>query len=159
MATKKQKHEAAVARREAYLAEQREIGQRAIEAAARKREIENREAWLKGHEKHYKFIDECPHCTDIKKAQSEKARLAAIDKVVKASAAALAKARKEDENIDLTRQENIDKALASAPKLSPEFGQVEPDEFVEPPSFDDVPKAEIEGVDLYSPFAQKASAG
>lgn len=81
MATKKQKREAALARREAFLVEEREIGRQALEKARREREEKALRDWTKGHEKHFKFVDECPHCAKIKKEQAEKARLAAIEKI------------------------------------------------------------------------------
>lgn len=69
MATKKQKHQAALARREQFLEEQRRTG-----LAAQKRDKANRfreslVLWQKQHdEKHHKFVDECPHCQIIKAA-------------------------------------------------------------------------------------------
>jgi hypothetical protein len=85
MATKKQKREAALARREEFLEKERALGQKAIEVAARKREIRNREAWKKGHEKHYKFVDECPHCSDIKEEQARKKAAEAVERVAAAA--------------------------------------------------------------------------
>lgn len=85
MATKKQKHAAALARREKFLAEERELGRKAIEAARHQREAEARKAWEKGHEKHFKFVDECPHCAEIKKKQARAASRAVVEKVALAS--------------------------------------------------------------------------
>lgn len=85
MATKKQKHEAAVARREEFLAKEREIGQKAIEVDRRRREARQREAWEKGHKKHYKFVDECPHCSDIKAEQARKKAVEAVERVAAAA--------------------------------------------------------------------------
>ena len=85
-------------RHRAALEKERALGQKAIEVAARKREIRNREAWKKGHEKHYKFVDECPHCTDIKAEQERKKAAEGVERV-----AAAMKSRSE-EAIDLTRE-------------------------------------------------------
>lgn len=87
MATKKQKRAAVAARTAEFLEKERALGQKAIEVAARKREIRNREAWKKGHEKHYKFVDECPHCTDIKKEQERKKAAEAVERVAAAARA------------------------------------------------------------------------
>lgn len=85
MATKKQKRAEVAARREAYLEEQRQIGLAAQEADRRRREIKNLELWEKGHEKHFKFVDECPHCARIKKEQKEKARRESLRKIAEAA--------------------------------------------------------------------------
>ena len=90
MATKKQKRAEVAARREAYLEEQRQIGLAAQEADRRRRELENRKAWEKGHEKHFKFVDECPHCAEIKKEQKERARRESLRKIAEATARAKA---------------------------------------------------------------------
>lgn len=103
MATKKQKHEAALARREAFIAEERELGRRAQECDRKRREAEKREAWEEGHKKHYKFIDECPHCADIKKRNKEAERKAAVDKI----AAALSKPKVKKTIILDTPQDGI----------------------------------------------------
>ena len=101
MATKKQKHAAAVARREEFLAKERAIGEKAIEVDRRRCEARTREAWEKGHKKHYKFVDECPICTDIKKEQARKKAAEAVERVAAAAKETLQKRR--DEAIDLTR--------------------------------------------------------
>ncbi len=85
MATKQQTHAAALLKREKFLAEERELGRKAIEAARHQREAEARKAWQKGHEKHFKFVDECPHCSEIKRKQKKDARRESIEKVVHAS--------------------------------------------------------------------------
>lgn len=113
MATKKQKHAEAVARREVYLAKEKAIGEKAIEVAARKREARIREAWATGHKKHFKFVDECPHCTTIKEEQARKKAAEAVERVAAAAKklleAQIPEGRKlleapiEDESIDLTR--------------------------------------------------------
>lgn len=87
MATKKEKHAAAVAKREAFLAKEREIGAKAIQVAAHKRAIEMRKAAEKSHEKHYKFDNDCPVCAEIRSKQ-------AVDRI--AAAAAKAGAAKKD---------------------------------------------------------------
>lgn len=92
MATKKQKHAAAVARREEYLAKERAIGQKAIEVDRRRREARAREAWAQGHKKHYKFVDECPHCSDIKKEQARQVAAEAVERVAAAAKKAAKKA-------------------------------------------------------------------
>jgi hypothetical protein len=93
MATKKQKRAEVAARTEAFLEEQRQIGLAAQEADRRRRELENRKAWEKGHEKHYKFVDECPHCKEIKAKQVEKQRRASIAKIAEATAKAKEKTK------------------------------------------------------------------
>lgn len=70
MATRKQKHAAGLARREAFLAEERERGQKAIARARKQREAEARKKWEGEHEKHYKFDNDCPLCTTIKNQQA-----------------------------------------------------------------------------------------
>jgi hypothetical protein len=140
MATKKQKHAAALARREAFLKEEAEIGRQAIEVAAKRREIENRNAWKQGHEKHYKFVDECPHCSDIKREQAEKARIAAIEKV-----AAAAKQRD---------RRKPTKVLDTPPDgILPGSEQYHQGDNT-PIDLSRIPKAEIEGVDVFNPFAK-----
>lgn len=89
MATKKQKHAAGLAKREAFLAEEAEIGRRSIEVAQRRREAEMLKAWERGHVKHFKFVDECPHCTAIKE---EQARRKAAEVIERLHAAATKKA-------------------------------------------------------------------
>lgn len=113
MATKKQKHAAALARREEFLAKERSIGQKAIEVDRRRREARVREAWEKGHKKHYKFVDECPHCTTIKEEQARKKAAEAVERVAAAAKKMLELSApadrsatptlEEDESIDLTR--------------------------------------------------------
>ena len=85
MATKKQKHAEALARREEFLAKERAIGKKAIEVDRRRREARQREAWEMGHKKHYKFVDECPICTDIKKEQARKKAVEAVERVAAAA--------------------------------------------------------------------------
>lgn len=90
MATRKEKHAAAVARHEEFMEEQRQRGLQALEASRQKRAIELRDEWRPRHEeKHFKFVDECPLCQDKKKelAKKERAEAAkkAVGKVVKAS--------------------------------------------------------------------------
>lgn len=122
MATKKEKRAAALARREAFLAEEAELGRLAIEQAKAERHEKNLKSWEKGHEKHYKFVDECLHCTAIKQEQARQTAASAVAKLAAASGERLSQARKE--TIDLSR----------------------------------CPKAEIEGVDVFHPFAQKVDA-
>jgi hypothetical protein len=82
MATKKQKHAQAVAKREAFEAEMRESGLRAQRADQERRDRENRQAWEKQHEKkHFKFVDECPHCQDARKNLQSKKATEAISKM------------------------------------------------------------------------------
>lgn len=140
MATKKQKHAAALARREAFLKEEAEIGRMAIEVAAKQRAIEARKNWQKGHEKHYKFVDECPLCTEIKKDQAEKARLAAIEKI-----AAAGKQR------DRTKPTKV---LDTPPDgILPDPETMHQGDNT-PIDLSRIPKAEIEGVDVFNPFAK-----
>lgn len=81
MATKKQKREAALAKREAFDREMRELGLKAQRADQEKREREHLQVWEKRHEKHYKFDDQCPHCEAIKKGLRTKSATAAINKM------------------------------------------------------------------------------
>jgi len=84
MATRKQKHAQAVARREALEAELRESGLKAQAADKARREAEHRAAWKNNHDKnHFKFVDECPLCDDIKKAQRSNVTKHAIAKMPK----------------------------------------------------------------------------
>lgn len=145
MATKKQKHEAALARREAFLAEEREIGKKALEKAQRDREKKHLEAWAKGHEKHHKFVDECPHCDIVKKKQVEAARVKAIEKIAKATVP------NGDEMLleNLVPNENNLKHLAKEDVLSLPMVMMVNFESAHPP---------IEGIDaLTQPFSNKAS--
>lgn len=86
MATRKEKHAKAVAQHDAFMEEQRQNGLQALEIARKKREIEKRDEWRETHdEKHYKFINECPLCQDIKKDLKRKEAAKAVGKVAKAS--------------------------------------------------------------------------
>ena len=114
MATKKQKREAGLAKREEFLAKEREIGAKAIKVAEAKRKIEQRKAWEKSHEKHYKFDNDCPVCAEVKSKQ-------AVDKI--AAAAAKAHANKKDfgtvtdilaESPELKDPSPVEKASVSA---------------------------------------------
>lgn len=74
MATKKQKREAAEAKRQARLDEMRQSGLEAQRKDREHRAKEERKAWRKQHdEKHSwkKRIVECPLCRDILKAQKK----------------------------------------------------------------------------------------
>lgn len=72
MATKKQKHEQALARREAFLAEERVRGAKALKKEHDRRERENWEAWRNQHDKKHVVVEfnepclekvkECPLC-------------------------------------------------------------------------------------------------
>lgn len=70
MATKKQKHEAAVARREKFMAEVRRTGLEAQRKDRERREAQMRKATEKAHEKHYKFVDDCLHCKAARNKES-----------------------------------------------------------------------------------------
>lgn len=85
MATRKEKHARALAKREAFLAEERKLGERAIEAAQKKREIEKRKMDEKAHEKHYKFEDDCTLCKEIKTKQAAEKLVGAMGKPPKKS--------------------------------------------------------------------------
>jgi hypothetical protein len=68
MATKKQKRQAALEKRAEFEAEMRESGLKALHAERERREREARRDWQKQHDaKHFKFVDECPLCQDIRK--------------------------------------------------------------------------------------------
>lgn len=79
MATKKQKHEAAMARREKWLADRRESGLRAQKQDRDVREYRRHQAALReaakdGHKKHSKKKPDknCILCQDLIKAQHKK---------------------------------------------------------------------------------------
>ncbi len=82
MATKKQKREAGLARREAFEAEMRESGLKALNAERERRDRQNRQDWQKQHDKnHFKFVDDCPHCMDAQKELKSKKATEAISKM------------------------------------------------------------------------------
>jgi len=81
MATRKQKHEAAVARRKAFEEEMRESGLKALRAERERRAREHRKAMEKPHEKHFKFADDCPHCADIQRELKSKKTVEAVAKM------------------------------------------------------------------------------
>lgn len=67
VATKKQKREAALKKREKYIQAEREIGLAALEKSRALRQIELREQWRKQHEKKHswkRLVKECPLCQD-----------------------------------------------------------------------------------------------
>jgi hypothetical protein len=117
MATKKAKRAAGLAKHEAFMAEQAELGRQAIERSKIERQQKLLREWEKGHEKHYVFVDECPHCSHIKEEQARQKAAEAVAMVAAATKAAQAAAR-------LSR----------------------------------IPRAEIEGVDVFHPFASKVNA-
>lgn len=96
MATRKEKHARALAKREEFLAEERRIGEKAIEVARKKREIEMRKAAEKAHDKHYKFDSDCSLCDQVKAKQ-------ALEKLASASKKPSSKA---EEGINLNRTES-----------------------------------------------------
>lgn len=86
MATKKQKRAKALAARAELEANLRESGLKAQQSDKARREAESREAWQENHDKnHHKFVDECPHCSDVKKMHRSKRATAAISKMPKRS--------------------------------------------------------------------------
>lgn len=87
MATRKEKHARGLAKREAFLEEERKLGQKAIEVGRKKREIEKRKADEKAHPKHYKFEDGCHLCTAIKAKQGSAKLVGAMGKPAKKSPA------------------------------------------------------------------------
>lgn len=113
MATKKQKHAAAVARREEFLAKERAIGAKAIEVEARKREARTRQAWEMGHKKHYKFVDECPHCTTIKEEQARKKAAEAVERVA-AAARFMLEGKQTARPLETDKEEGIDLSRVEA---------------------------------------------
>ena len=64
MATKKEKRARAEAKREAFLAAERERGLRALSTSRKIREADNRKSWERDHETHFRFVDECPLCKE-----------------------------------------------------------------------------------------------
>lgn len=71
MATRKQKHEEALARRERFLEEQRRTGLAAQKRDRAERFRQQLSLWEDGHnKKHHRFVDECPHCQIIRAAIS-----------------------------------------------------------------------------------------
>lgn len=81
MATKKAKRAAGLARREAFLAAEAELGRQAIERGKIERHEKALESWKKSHEKHYVFEDACPHCATIKEEQTRQRAAAAMHRV------------------------------------------------------------------------------
>ena len=80
MATKKEKHARALARRAEFEAKERAIGAQAIEADRKRRAIEAERAWDEAHEHHLKknrFHEGCPNCARVKAKQ-------ALEKLTKA---------------------------------------------------------------------------
>lgn len=105
MATKKQKREALLERRAREEEERRQSGLRAQRVDQERRAREVRQAWQEQHDKkHFKFVDECPVCSDIKLQQRRGNACAAIGKMAKTVR------QREEEDIDLTRQEIPDGA-------------------------------------------------
>lgn len=115
MATKKEKRARALAKREAFLANEAEIGRKAIEADHKRRAIEARKRWETAHEKHYKFDDDCPLCKEIKVKQANERLTAAMGKPARKNAIndllagtpALEDKSAVEEAIDLTRTEKV----------------------------------------------------
>jgi hypothetical protein len=69
VATKKQKRAEALARREKMFADLRLENQKALEKERERREKAKLKEWQKIHEeKHFGFVDNCPHCALAKKA-------------------------------------------------------------------------------------------
>jgi hypothetical protein len=67
VATKKQKRAAALARRERFLAAEREVGLNALRIDRERRAYEERKLWQEQHDKKHswkKRIKECPLCQD-----------------------------------------------------------------------------------------------
>ncbi len=86
MATKKQKREALAQRRAEREEERRQSGLAAQRKDREKREAEALKDWQEIHdEKHYKFIDECPHCKIKKRELAAQERSKAVSKIVKAT--------------------------------------------------------------------------
>lgn len=81
MATKKQKRAAGLARREAFLAEQAELGRQAIERGKQQRLEAEQRKLVEAHETHYKFEDRCGLCDTIKEEQARKRAADALNKV------------------------------------------------------------------------------
>lgn len=82
MATKKQKHAAALARREARLAEIAERGLKAQQMDQARRAAEERAQWRDNHDKRHswrKRIQECPICQDEIKAAKRAGRELSIE--------------------------------------------------------------------------------
>jgi hypothetical protein len=68
MATKKQKRQRALEKREQYLEELRRENEFVLQQVREQRLWEARKAWEKPHEKHYRFVDECLLCAVAKQA-------------------------------------------------------------------------------------------
>ena len=115
MATKKEKRARGLAKREAFLANERELGRKAIEADHKRRAIEARKRWETAHEKHYKFDDDCPLCAEIKAKQAIEKLASAAGKPARknvindllADSPVLKDESTVEEAIDLTRTEKV----------------------------------------------------
>lgn len=101
MATKKQKHAQALARRAEFEAEVKAEGLKALAADREKRKAEEAKAWEDAHKVHLKrnrFHDKCPNCAAAKARQ-------ALEKIAKAAALKKAGVSDVDNNI-LTQGEH-----------------------------------------------------
>jgi hypothetical protein len=84
MATRKQKHARALAKREEFLETEREIARRALEQDHAERARKERAEWQDNHDKNHgwtKRIVECPLCRDL----MSPATIAALEKAKKLS--------------------------------------------------------------------------
>ena len=69
MATRKETRERVRRKREEYMALYRAEGLRALQKDKARRFREKLKEWEKVHnEKHFKFVDECPHCLVVRSA-------------------------------------------------------------------------------------------
>lgn len=74
MATRKQKHQAALEKRERHLAELARSNSENLKKAQEYRERKNRELWKDQHDQKHswkKINKDCPHCQDRVRAQQE----------------------------------------------------------------------------------------
>jgi hypothetical protein len=70
MATRKEKHARALERRQRFFEELQRSNQEALRHERERRARELRQSWQDQHnKKHFKFVDECPLCADILRAQ------------------------------------------------------------------------------------------
>jgi len=91
MATKKQKREAALARRAEFEAEVRADGLKAQAADRAKRKAEEERMWDDAHKVHLKrnrFHDKCPNCARVKAQQALDRLAKAANRAAKAASAA-----------------------------------------------------------------------
>lgn len=77
MATRKEKHQAAVQKREEFLENERRRNADVLRQEKEKRDRKNREHWQTPHDEHHswkKIDNNCPHCKDLLGNQKHRQR-------------------------------------------------------------------------------------